>query len=174
MPSQLTGLVLAAAVLCAAPPAVSQARIAQSAPISGVRYELTFNAQTAAQREIGMRMTFSVSGAEPVLLSLPVWTPGAYEVSNFARNVLRFDASQNDHPLDWDKLDYDTWRVIPTGAGAVTVRFDYAAASLDNAMTWSADDFLLVNGTNVLPYPEGRPLEFAAELAVVTEPTWTV
>jgi predicted metalloprotease with PDZ domain len=163
-------LVLAVAPVSALP-ALAQM---QSAPVIGVRYELTFNQETAARREVGVRMIFDVVNADPVLLSFPVWTPGAYEVSNFARNVLRFQVTQNDRPLDWDKLDYDTWRIMPAAGGTVTVRFDYTATSLDNAMAWTAEDFLLVNGTNVLPYPEGRPLDFAAELSVITEPDWRV
>jgi predicted metalloprotease with PDZ domain len=147
---------------------------AQSASISGVRYELTFNTETAARRRVAVRMTFTVSGTAPVLLSFPTWTPGAYEVSNFARNVVGFAATQDDRPLDWDKLDHDTWRIRPAGGGSMKVRFDYGAESLDNAMAWSADDFLLVNGTNVFPYAEGRPLDFSAEVAVQTETGWQV
>lgn len=162
-----------AAVPLSTLPARAQVRM-QSAPVSAVRYELTFNHETAARREVRVRMTFDVASADPVLLSFPIWTPGAYEVSNFARNVLRFQATQNDRSLDWDKVDYDTWRIVPAAGGTVTVGFDYTATSLDNAMAWTAEDFLLVNGTNVLPYPEGRPLEFAAELAVITEPDWRV
>ena len=37
----------------------------------------------------------------------------------------------------------------PEAAGTVTVRFDFLADTLDNAMAWSRPDFLLVNGTNV-------------------------
>jgi predicted metalloprotease with PDZ domain len=170
MPFPIKALVVAATALFALP-ALAQVR---SAPVSSVRYELTFDQETAARRAVRVRMTFDVVNADPVLLSFPVWTPGAYEVSNFARNVLRFQAWQNDQPLDWDKVDYDTWRIVPAAAGTVTVRFDYTATSLDNAMAWTAEDFLLVNGTNVLPYPEGRPLEFAAELSVITESDWQV
>ena len=32
-------------------------------------------------------MSFSVAGNDPVLLSLPTWTPGAYEISDYMRKV---------------------------------------------------------------------------------------
>lgn len=146
----------------------------RSAPIADVRYEVTFNAQTAANNELTVRMTFRAAGREPVLLSFPAWTPGAYEISNFARKVTGFEATAGDQALDWDKLDHDTWRVQPTAAQTVTVAFTAQADSLDNAMSWSRPDFLLFNGTNVFPYPEGRPLEFAARVAVRTEADWSV
>ncbi|HXV86031.1 MAG TPA: PDZ domain-containing protein [Gemmatimonadales bacterium] len=164
---------LAAGVLLAASPASAAAQ-ETSAPVSALRYELTFTAETAARRALAMEVTFAVAGTAPVLLSLPVWTPGAYEVSNFARNVLGFRARQGPRELDWDKLDYDTWRVRPAAAGTVSVSFEYGAEQLDNAMAWSAADFLMVNGTNVFPYPEGRPLDFSAEVVVRTAPDWRV
>src|SRR5687768_17698893 len=95
-------------------------------------------------------MRFDVARAGPVLLSLPSWTPGAYELSNYARKVSKFSASGPGGPLDWDKTDYDTWRVRAVAPGTVSVEFDFLADSLDNAMAWSKDDFLMDNGTNVL------------------------
>jgi predicted metalloprotease with PDZ domain len=109
-----------------------------------------------------------------VLLSLPTWTPGAYEVSNFARWVLNFSASSGPKAARWDKLDYDTWRVQPAGARSLTVRFDYLADTLDNAMAWSRPDFGLFNGTNLLPYPEGNGFNFPATVTVKTQPGWKV
>src|SRR5450759_2676921 len=119
-------------------------------------------------------MTFTVGGADPVLLSLPKWTPGAYEIDNFARDVSNFSAEQAGTSLAWDKLDPDTWRVRPRGMGEVTVRFDYLADSLDNANTWSRPDFLLFNGTNLFPYPEGRGFDFPASVTINTEAGWKI
>ena len=119
-------------------------------------------------------MTFDVGGPGQVLLSFPAWTPGSYEITNFARFVTGFSATAGDKALDWDKLDYDTWRIDPAGARAVTVRFDYRADTLDNAMAWSRPDFAFFNGTNLFPYPEGRGFNFPAPVTVKTQPGWLV
>src|SRR5881628_2924175 len=151
-----------------------------SAPISEVRYEVTFTRSTAGDRRMHVVMTFNAEGNDPILLSLPAWTPGSYEIDNFARWLIGFSATAGQRPLQWDKLDYDTWRirrdVISTGARGepVTVTFDYRADTLDNAMSWARPDFLLFNGTNVFMYPEGRPLSFPARVTVRTEPDWKV
>jgi predicted metalloprotease with PDZ domain len=147
---------------------------AQSAPISGVRYEVTFDPSTAATRTLRVGMTFDVTGSGPVLLSLPAWTPGAYEISNFARWVSNFAATSGGRALGWDKLDYDTWRVRADGAKNVTVTFDYLADSLDNAIAWARGNFVFFNGTNIFLYPEGRPTDFAATVTVKTDPSWLV
>jgi predicted metalloprotease with PDZ domain len=155
-------------------PAVAQQAAPVSAPITNVRYEITFDSTTAESRSLKVAMSFDVAGPGPVLLSIPAWTPGAYELTFFARWVSNFDPLSGDRPLRWDKLDYDTWRIQPAGAKSMTVRFDFLADTLDNAMAWARPDFVLFNGTNVLPYPEGRGADFPASVTVKTEPGWLV
>jgi predicted metalloprotease with PDZ domain len=145
-----------------------------SAPISDVRYEVAFDRAAGARAALRVTMSMTVTGRDPVVLSLPAWTPGAYEIGNFAHWVRAFGAAGDGTPLDWDKVDFDTWRIDPAGARRVTVRFDYGADTLDNAMAWSRPDFALFNGTNVFLYPEGRGTDFAATVAVKTEPQWKV
>lgn len=170
-------LVLVAS-LAALPAASAQAprerATPRSASISEVRYRLQFDAVHGVQRSVGVEMTFSVGGREPVLLSLPAWTPGAYEISNYARMVSGFAATSGGRPLRWDKLDPDTWRIQADGAREVTVSFESRADSLDNAFNWARDEFALINGTNVFLYAEGRPLEFASTVAVRAEQGWRV
>jgi predicted metalloprotease with PDZ domain len=146
----------------------------KSAPITNLRYELTFDSTTAQNRIIKVAASFDVKGDGPVLLSFPAWTPGAYELSFFARWVLNFAATAGDKPVLWDKPDYDTWRVQPRSPGPVTVRFDYLADTLDNAMAWARPNFVLFNGTNLLPYPEGLGYDFPATVSIKTEPAWLV
>ena len=161
---------LATPVMAQSAPAVAQA----PAPISGVRYDITFNRTTAAVRTLHVDMHFDAPNAEPVRLLLPVWTPGAYEVSDFAQNITRFNATSNGAPVDWDKTGPSGWRVTPGRAGRVTVSFDYVADSLDNSMAWSKPDFLLVNGTNIFMYQEGASLDFPATVSVRTESDWKI
>lgn len=167
-------LVAAALSLAPALAAGQTGAAATSAPISNVRYELTFTPVTALNRSLHVVMRFDVAGPAPVLLSLPIWTPGAYEVTYFARFVSAFAARSGNADLTWDKLDFDTWRVGPRAAGPVTVEFDFLADQFDNAKAWSANDFAFVNGTNVFLYPEGRSLAFPATVTVHTGPAWLV
>lgn len=146
-----------------------------SAPIRDVHYEVTFTRNSAARREVGVSMSFMTTGTSPVLLSLPAWTPGAYEIDNFSRYVTGFTAtSAGDKSLSWDKLDYDTWRIRPGGARSISVSFVYRADTLDNAMAWAKPDFLLFNGTNFFLYAQGQSLEFPATVSVRTESDWKV
>ena len=168
-------LALPLALLFAGPPPADSV----SAPIHDVRYELTFTRAQAELRVVDVSMTFTTTGTESVLLSLPAWTPGAYEISNFSRWVTGFEASSLDaasggRELSWDKLDFDTWRIRPAGAKSIRVSFRYVADTLDNAMSWSTPDFLLVNGTNVFMFPQGQPASFASTVMIRTDAAWRV
>jgi predicted metalloprotease with PDZ domain len=115
-----------------------------------------------------------VKGPGDVLLSLPSWTPGAYEVSNYARYVSLFTPFGDGNLLGCDKLDYDTWRIRTDGKKALVVSFDFLADSLDNAFAWSRPDFAFFNGTNLFLYPEGRGTDFSASVVIKTQPGWKV
>ncbi len=153
---------------------------AQSAPIANVRYDVTFNRESGIRRTMRVEMSFDVQGQTPVILSLPAWTPGSYQIANFAQWISNFSASTvtagvgSGAALKWDKVDHDTWRVTPSGAARAKVAFDFNADSLDNAMAWSRSDFLFFNGTNVFMYPEGRGFDWNATVAVTTDATWSV
>src|SRR5215470_4021231 len=157
-------------------PSLVSAQVARndsvSAPIHDVHYDVTFTRANAPLRAIDVAMTFLTTGTSNVVLSLPAWTPGAYEISNYARWLSGFDATGDGKPLSWDKLDYEKWRIRPAGAKSIRVSFRYRADTLDNAMSWAKPDFLLFNGTNLFLYPEGQPYDFPATVTIHTEGDW--
>ncbi len=146
----------------------------KSAPISDIRYDVTFDSTTALRRTLAVAMSFAAPSPGDVLLSLPAWTPGDYSIANFARYVTDFGATDGASPLSWDKLDHDTWRVRVTRAGQVRVTFEYLGMTLDNSNSWTRPDFAFFNGTNLFLYPEGQPAEFASTVIIHTIPSWRV
>jgi predicted metalloprotease with PDZ domain len=145
-----------------------------SAPISDIRYDVTFDSTTAVKRTIEVVMSFATRGPGDVLLSLPAWTPGEYEIQNFARYVMQFAATEGSGPAAWDKVDQDTWRIHATHAGQIRVSFDYLAMTLDNSGAWSKPEFAFFNGTNLFLYPEGQSVDFPATVIVHTVPSWKI
>ncbi len=171
-------LSLAPLALCLALASVARATDAQeraprSAAVSDLRYELQLGRAEAEASEMSVELHFVATDATPVLLSMAAWTPGSYEIANYARAVSAFAARQGEAELVWDKLDPDTWRVRPRGAGAIVVRYRVRTDILDVAGSWSTADFAFINGTNVLMYVDGRP-ETAARVQLLTEPGWRV
>ena len=144
-----------------------------SAPVSALLFEVGLAGEEAFLQSLRVTATFIVDGREPVLLSMPAWTPGSYEIANFARQVSGFTATQGGRDLRWDKLDPDTWRVIPAARGEVKLEYRVRADTLDNARAWTRQDFGFFNGTTVFLLVEGRP-ETPASVRIRTEPDWLV
>src|SRR6266550_5003907 len=88
-----------------------------SAPISEVSYEITADSASVGRRQLGVAMSFHVASAAPVILALPAWSPGHYTLLWFARRVSQFTPQSNGAPLDWRKLDFQTWEIKPRSAG---------------------------------------------------------
>jgi predicted metalloprotease with PDZ domain len=145
-----------------------------SAPISDVSYEITADSAAVGRRQLGVTMTFRVNGTAPVVLALPAWSPGHYVLLWFSRRMSRFTVESNGTPLDWNKLDFQTWEIRPRGAGTVRISFNYLADAVDRAVAWTSPNFAFFNGTNLFLYPVGRGFNWPARVTVRTEPSWRI
>ena len=156
----------------------SHASLAQppriSAPISNISYEITVDSSAVGRRQLGVAMSFTVAGTAPVILALPAWSPGHYVLLWFARRVSQFSAQSNGIPLDWRKLDFQTWEIKPRSSGTVRVTFNYLADAVDRAVAWTAPNFAFFNGTNLFLYPAGHGFNWPARVSVHTEASWSV
>src|SRR5688572_435347 len=125
-----------------------------------VRYEVSL---TGAARQFHVSTEFPAAGKDTLFVSLPAWSPGSYEIQNYARYVFGFGAKDaSGQPLRWDRGDKDTWRVVTNGADRVVVAFDFAADTIDLSIARSVPNFAQFLGTNLFLFEEGqlgRPAE---------------
>ena len=134
-----------------------------AAPLSAqaVRYEVSLTSATAKQFHVSGE--FPTSGKDTLFVSLPAWSPGNYEIQNYARYLHGFAAKNvAGQPLRWDRGDKDTWRVVTGKADRVIVEFDYGPDTLDLSVARTAPDFAQFLGTNLFLFEEGqltRPAE---------------
>ncbi len=77
-------------------------------------------------------MTLTVAGlpAGKHTLTLPVWTPGAYEVQDFARHVFNMHVEMDEKPLEVYHLGKSQWGFDTYGESQVTVRYQVYADEL--------------------------------------------
>src|SRR3989442_11821493 len=102
-----------------------------------VRYEVSLTPGT-----FHVSADFPTTGKDTLLVSLPAWSPGNYEIQNYARYVHGFGAKNaNGQALYWDRADKDTWRVATGRADRVTVPFDYSSDTIDLSIARAAQAF---------------------------------
>ncbi len=123
-----------------------------------VRYDVS-----VARGEFHVAAEFPTGGKDTLFVSLPAWSPGNYEIQNYARYVHGFRAKNaSGQPLHWDRADKDTWRVATARSDRVTVEFDYSSDTIDLSIARVAQDFGQFLGTNLFMFEEGqwaRPAE---------------
>jgi len=88
--------------------------------------------------------------------SLPAWIPGSYMIRDFARNVVRVWASDEDHrPLRVRKVDKQTWECGPC-AGPLMLRYEVYAWDLSVRGAHLDASHAYFNGTSVFVCIEGQ------------------
>jgi predicted metalloprotease with PDZ domain len=61
-------------------------------------------------------------GSTEVLIQLPAWRPGRYELGNFAKNIQRWEAlDQNGNALKYEKITKDCWKVYTKNAAQLHI-----------------------------------------------------
>jgi predicted metalloprotease with PDZ domain len=146
--------------------------LARPGTAQAVRYEVSV--ASAEGHLYHVKAAFPTTGTDTLLVSLPAWSPGNYEIQNYARFVRHFaaqDAAGN--PLFWDRLDKDTWRVGTGRSATVTVSFDFLANDIDLSRARLVADFGQFLGTNLFPYQEGH-LDRPAEVRFALPAGWAV
>ena len=137
-----------------------------------VRYDVSF--ADRASRLIHVRADFPSAGRDTLRVSLPAWSPGSYEIENYARYVRHFDAKNaSGGVLFWDRLDKDTWRIPTGGSDRVSIEFDFLADTIDLSLPRIRDDGGWFLGTNVFLFEDGQ-IDRPAEVRFTLPEGWRV
>src|SRR4030095_17152926 len=64
---------------------------------------------------------------ETITFKMPAWTPGYYQLMNYANNVRNFNASDiSGNLLNWNKASANSWQVQTKKAGTIICSYDIA------------------------------------------------
>lgn len=137
-----------------------------------VQYEVSI--ASPAAHLFHVRAEFTARGRDTLFLSLPSWSPGNYEIQNYARYVRHFGAkTAAGEPLFWDRAHKDVWRVATGKSDRISVEFDYWADTIDVSLARLVGDFGQFLGTNLFLYEEGQ-LDRPAEVRFSLPAGWQV
>src|SRR6266571_3860938 len=135
-------------ILCIAVPLAAQ---------SGMPVKYEVSVPSPAARLFHVSAEFPPGRRDTLYVSLPAWSPGNYEIQNYAKYVRHFAAkTPAGRALFWDRLDKDTWRVAAGRSERVTVEFDYLADTIDLSSARIVGDFGQFLGTNLFMFEEGQ------------------
>ena len=104
--------------------------------------------------EIRIHRGGAVPPKEEVLV-MPVWTPGSYLIREFERHVQDFAAADGSgHPLDWEKINKNSWRIKTDGARDWRATYRVYANELSVRTNELNSDHAFWNNAALLMYPD--------------------
>jgi predicted metalloprotease with PDZ domain len=115
---------------------------------------------------LNIKALFSGIDSDKLIVRLPAWRPGRYEIQNFAqyiRDVRAFDSNQKS--LNISKITKDSWQIETQNNAEITVRYQFNADIGNAGGSYVDDTFLYINPINCLMYLDDRQNEHC-ELAV--------
>jgi predicted metalloprotease with PDZ domain len=88
-------------------------------------------------------------------LWLPAWIPGSYMIRDFAKNVVRLHATDDEGVVDVSKIDKQTWRCAPC-CGPLTVKYEVYAYDLSVRSAHLDTTHAYFNGSSVFVAVQGQ------------------
>ena len=115
----------------------------------------------------------TVTGAAaPLELWMPVWTPGAYELRTWGRNLTPLDASDGaGKPLRFVRTSPSQFRIEGGAGGVVKLRYRIYAAQLTDDGTHIDGGHALLNGSSAFLAVRGQE-QGLHEVRVALPPDW--
>ncbi|MDQ3048180.1 MAG: M61 family peptidase [Bacteroidota bacterium] len=93
-----------------------------------------------------------ISSSE-TLIQLPAWRPGRYELGNFAKNVQKWTAfDENGKKLTSRKISKDRWTVNTAGISRLHICYNYYAAEINAGSTYLDASQIYMNPVNCCVY----------------------
>ena len=101
---------------------------------------------------------------DEIVIQLPAWRPGRYELGNFAKNIQKWAAfDEEGNALKSEKITKDSWKIQTTGISSIHIRYNYYAAEINAGSTFLDSTQLYMNPVNCCVYIPDR-IDEACEL----------
>jgi len=128
----------------------------------------TFSYANAHRHFIDIELKISACYDSNIILKLPSWRPGRYELGDFARNIQYFKVFDNEgNTLKFTKVNKDTWDISTPNMSDVIVKYNYYANELNAGSTYLDERQLYVNPINCCLYaPKRMEEEHSVELII--------
>ena len=146
----------------------------QNLPSYSIAYQLAMSHPASHLFEVAVDVSIPASETSPFIdFQMPKWQPGRYSVADFAKNVQEFNARSQNGPVQWDKIDDQTWRVRREGSRAITASYKVFGDDLSGTFAQLDAGHANYTGGEIFMYVAGHKAD-AVQLHVQPPPNWRV
>lgn len=106
---------------------------------------------------IDIEMRISEHSSSELIVHLPAWRPGRYQLGNFAKNIQYFKVfNSKGYPLKFKKITKDSWKISTPNCSELVLKYNYYANELNAGSTYLDEVQLYVNPVNCCLYIPNR------------------
>jgi predicted metalloprotease with PDZ domain len=136
---------------------------------AAVRHVLSFPRHQ--NQYVHVNLQLPVEGGQ-VELAMPSWTPGSYQIFDFAAQVEGMRAQDREgRYLDLRKVAKNRWLIDAGDARLIIVNYDVWAGNLTVSTSWVDSDYALLNGAGIFLY-SGQSLDRQQQLQIQLPSNW--
>jgi len=133
----------------------------------------SFSLSNAAQNFVDIHVTMPTSDSS-ILVHVPSWRPGRYELGNFSKNIRCIVAhDKKKRPLHVRKVDRNSWEINGIEGNEIYINYQYYANELNAGSTYTDGTYLYVNPVNCALYSL-ETCHLACEIALDIPEVWKV
>ena len=123
-----------------------------------INYTISYN--NPHRHYVDFELFTTTNGKESMRFQLAAWRPGRYELADFAQNIQKWAAfDENNNPLPFKKITKDLWEVTTEGVIEVTINYNFYANQLDAGACYLDENQLYLNPVHCMFYIDGRMKE---------------
>lgn len=120
-----------------------------------MQYNIYYNQETAHKHFVSIDVAFNTADKDTLVVKLPTWRPGRYELGNFAKNLKDFEVvDKKGNNLQFAKRSKHEWLVHSHDVDEVIVKYLYFANELNAGASFMDETQLYINPVNCLVYEE--------------------
>ena len=102
---------------------------------------------------IDFKLSAPTNGVDKIQFQLPAWRPGRYELADFAQNIQKWGAfDENNNPLAFKKITKDLWEVETKSAMEITIVYNFYANQLNAGSCYLDEHQLYLNPVHCMFY----------------------
>ena len=102
---------------------------------------------------VDFQLSTKTLGKETMQFQLPAWRPGRYELADFAQNIQKWAAfDQDNNRLSFKKVTKDLWEVDTKGSEEITVVYNFYSNQLDAGACYLDEHQLYLNPVHCMFY----------------------
>ena len=116
-----------------------------------IYYTISYN--NPHRHFVDFELSSNTKGVDSMQFQLPAWRPGRYELANFAQNIQKWKAfDENNNSLPFKKITKDLWQVNTKGIKKITIKYNFYANQLDAGACYLDEHQLYLNPVHCMFY----------------------